>query len=81
VDAALLDRIREFHTRSRRTYGSPRIHKDLVVEGGAIGHKRHHSDQGCQYTSYAFERRCPRDGPCGRRWPRSATPSRVLKNA
>jgi putative transposase len=40
TDAALLDRIRAFHVRSRGTYGVPRIHKDLVVDGIAIGHKR-----------------------------------------
>jgi putative transposase len=40
ADAALLDRIRAFHTRSRGTYGVPRIHKDLVVEKIAIGRKR-----------------------------------------
>jgi len=40
ADAALLDRIRAYHTRSRGTYGVPRIHKDLVVAGVVIGRKR-----------------------------------------
>jgi putative transposase len=40
ADAALLDRIRAFHARSRGTYGVPRIYKDLVVDGIAIGRKR-----------------------------------------
>jgi len=40
ADADLLDRIRAFHARSRGTYGVPRIHKDLVVDGIAIGRKR-----------------------------------------
>jgi len=40
ADAALLDRIRAFHARSRGTYGAPRIRQDLVAEGTAIGRKR-----------------------------------------
>ena len=40
ADADLLARIRAFHARSRGTYGAPRIYKDLVVDGTAIGRKR-----------------------------------------
>ena len=40
ADAALLDRVRAFHARSRGTYGAPRIRKDLVADGTAIGRKR-----------------------------------------
>jgi putative transposase len=40
-DAALRDRIRFFHKRSDRTYGSPRIFKDLKEEDEArLGRKR-----------------------------------------
>ncbi len=39
-DAALTERIRAFHDRSRGTYGAPRIHKDLAEEGACVGRKR-----------------------------------------
>jgi putative transposase len=39
-DALLLVRIRELHAASRRTYGSPRIYRDLREDGVAIGRKR-----------------------------------------
>ena len=39
-DALLLERIRELHAACRRTYGSPRIHRDLRADGVAIGRKR-----------------------------------------
>jgi hypothetical protein len=40
ADAALLERIRAIHHRSRATYGIPRIHAELVDEGFRIGRKR-----------------------------------------
>jgi putative transposase len=39
ANAALTERIRAVHTRSRGTYGSPRVHADLH-ETGPIGRKR-----------------------------------------
>ena len=39
-DAALLERIDTVHAASRGTYGSPRIHAELVATGSAIGRKR-----------------------------------------
>ena len=39
-DAALTDRIKSFHKRSRGTYGAPRIHQDLAEEGIRVGPKR-----------------------------------------
>lgn len=39
-DAALLERIEAYHARSRGTYGSPRIHLDLLAEGIRVGRKR-----------------------------------------
>jgi len=39
-DAALTERIRAFHKRSRGSYGVPRIHKDLAEEGTHVGRKR-----------------------------------------
>ena len=39
-DALLLERIRELHAASRRTYGSPRIYRDLRADGVQVGRKR-----------------------------------------
>ncbi len=40
ADAALTERIRAIHQRSRQTYGVPRIHFELTQEGVRIGRKR-----------------------------------------
>ena len=40
ADAVLTERIREFHTQSRGTYGAPRIHADLKDDGWRLGRKR-----------------------------------------
>jgi putative transposase len=40
ADAALLKRIRTVHAVSRGTYGAPRIHAELQVDGEAVGKKR-----------------------------------------
>lgn len=39
-DQALTIRIRAIHHRSRQTYGSPRIHAELVAQGERVNHKR-----------------------------------------
>lgn len=39
-DAALTARIKHYHTRSKQTYGRPRIHEDLIAEGKKVGPKR-----------------------------------------
>ncbi len=39
-DAALTERIREIHERSRHTYGSPRVHAELRALGTHCGRKR-----------------------------------------
>lgn len=36
----LLSKIRDAHEASRKTYGSPRIHRDLVEQGVAVGRHR-----------------------------------------
>ncbi|MGH2454431.1 MAG: IS3 family transposase [bacterium] len=40
ADAALLERIRVIHERSRRTYGAPRVHAELREQGLRCGRKR-----------------------------------------
>ena len=40
ADQVLLERVRELHIASRRTYGSPRIYRDLRADGVAVGRKR-----------------------------------------
>lgn len=41
ADAHLVDKIRAIHTMSRRSYGSPRVHAELVLgEGLRVGRKR-----------------------------------------
>ena len=39
-DGAMLDRIRDIHRASRGTYGTPRVHAELVAQGHAVGRKR-----------------------------------------
>jgi putative transposase len=39
-DQLLLERVRQLHLASRRTYGSPRIYRDLRADGVAVGRKR-----------------------------------------
>ena len=39
-DKAILEKIRLTHTKSRETYGSPRIHQALKREGATIGKRR-----------------------------------------
>lgn len=39
-DAELLKRIREIHSKSRGTYGSPRVHAQLAREGIAVSEER-----------------------------------------
>ena len=40
ADRALRDRIVDIHSRSRGTYGAPRIHAELLAEGTRVGRKR-----------------------------------------
>jgi transposase InsO family protein len=39
-DAALLERIKAVHKKSRGTYGVPRVHAELKAEGPRVGRKR-----------------------------------------
>lgn len=39
-DKSLADKIRGVHDKSRMTYGSPRIHRELVACGEVVGHGR-----------------------------------------
>src|SRR5690606_38845898 len=40
LDGELIPEIKEAHRRSRKTYGSPRIHRDLRAKGRRVGRKR-----------------------------------------
>ena len=40
ADRELRDQIVDIHSRSRGTYGAPRIHAELAAEGVAVGRKR-----------------------------------------
>ena len=40
LDAALLERVRTIHGRSRGTYGAPRVHAELGALGTRVGRKR-----------------------------------------
>jgi len=40
ADGGLLERIREIHDRSHKTYGAPRIHAELTWQGISVGRKR-----------------------------------------
>lgn len=40
ADAVLTEKISAFHDRSKRTYGAPRIHADLLDDGIRVGRKR-----------------------------------------
>ena len=40
ADRALRDRIVDIHSRSRSTYGAPRVHAELSFEGVCVGRKR-----------------------------------------
>ena len=39
-DAAMTERIRAIHKKSRGTYGCPRIHAELIADGEHVSHKR-----------------------------------------
>ena len=39
-DERLVERIRAAHTKSRETYGSPRVHEALQREGESVGRRR-----------------------------------------
>ena len=40
ADRALRDRIVDIHSRSRGTYGAPRVHAELAADGVSVGRKR-----------------------------------------
>ena len=40
ADRALRNRIADIHSRSRGTYGAPRVHAELAAEGVCVGRKR-----------------------------------------
>ena len=56
-DERLLDEIREAHTESRETYGSPRVHEAMQRRGEVVGRRRierlmrENGIQACSFTS------------------------------
>ena len=75
-DAELLERIVEIHQMSRRSYGSPRVHKELRLgEGRRVGRKRIERLMRCNGIVGIHKRR----RGCTRRDP-DATPSDDLVN-
>ena len=60
-DAILTDRIRTIHTRSKGTYGAPRIHAELADEEGVrVGRKRVARLMRAASLQGVSRRRCPR---------------------
>ena len=57
-DERLVERIRAAHTKSRETYGSPRVHEALQRQGERIGRRRverlmrEHGIKACSATLY-----------------------------
>lgn len=57
-DMQLLDKIRDVHEDSRMTYGSPRVHAELIRKGEQVGRRpierlmRQHGIQGCSARLY-----------------------------
>jgi transposase InsO family protein len=61
-DERLLDKIRDAHTESRETYGSPRVHEALQRRGEAVGRRRIERlmrENGIQGCSARLYRRLP----------------------
>lgn len=76
ADAELLERIKDIHRMSRRSYGSPRVHDELVLgEGRRVGRKRIERLMRVNGIVGIFKRR----RGCTRRDP-DATPSDDLVN-
>jgi transposase InsO family protein len=61
TDAQLLETIREIHAESDGTYGSPRVHKELIHRGVHVGKRR----------VTRLMRRHGLEGRCKRRWRRT----------
>ena len=57
-DGNLLEKIRDAHKESRETYGSPRVHAELVKAGEIVGRRkverlmREHGIRSCSMTLY-----------------------------
>jgi putative transposase len=58
-DDRLVERIRAAHTKSRETYGSPRVHEALRREGELISRQRLMREHGIRACSASLYRRLP----------------------
>ena len=63
-DRELIDKITAVHTESKGTYGSPRVHQELVKRGVACGRRR----------VRRLMRRAGLEGRCKKRWRKTTVP-------
>jgi putative transposase len=61
TDTELTEKITAVHTESKGTYGSPRVHQELVKRGVACGRRR-------------LMRRAGLEGRCKKRWRKTTVP-------
>ena len=64
ADAELTEKIIVIHTESKGTYGSPRVHQELVKRGVACGRRR----------VRRLMRRAGLEGRCKKRWRKTTVP-------
>lgn len=70
-DAELLERIREIHAESEGTYGSPRVHHEVVKRGVACGRRR----------VRRLMRRAGLEGRAKKRWRTTTIPNPEMERA
>jgi transposase InsO family protein len=70
-DAELTVKIKEIHAESAGTYGSPRVHKELVHQGVACGRRR----------VTRLMRRAGLEGRCKKRWRKTTIPDPAAEQA
>ena len=71
TDAELTEKITAVHTESKGTYGSPRVHRELVKRGVACGRRR----------VRRLMRRAGLEGRCKKRWRKTTVPDPQAEKA
>ena len=71
ADAELTEKIIAVHTESRGTYGSPRVHQELLKRGVACGRRR----------VRRLMRRAGLEGRCKKRWRKTTVPDPAAERA